>query len=76
MTHEDRTGIGGEPRGGPSIDQRLPDATSIPEYDDVEESMAPPMRDAVPHWHQGDYVTSGDDEPMPDARGHFHDEEG
>lgn len=64
MTHEQHTGIGGEPRGGPQIDRRLPDATEVPEYDDVEDSLY-----QVHHFE--DHA-----EPMPDARGNLYDEEG
>lgn len=47
MTHEDRVGIGGEPRGGPQIDRRLPDATDIPEYSNVEQSLASPLTEDI-----------------------------
>jgi hypothetical protein len=48
MTHEKRAGLGGEPPDGPEHDARLPDASEIPEYDDVDASMAPPLLDVTP----------------------------
>lgn len=41
MTHEHLPND--EAQEGPEHDQRLPDATSLPEFSDVEESLAPPL---------------------------------
>lgn len=47
MTHERHKGLGSEPPDGPQNDQRLPNAESVPEYSDVERSLAPPMIDVT-----------------------------
>jgi hypothetical protein len=45
VTHEHVVGIGGEPPNGPQSDRRLPYATDIPIFEDVEDSLAPPIVD-------------------------------
>lgn len=71
MTHEQHTGIGGEPRGGPATDQRLPDARDIMEYSDVEgslhqvhhfEDIELPSRPVQSFWagEEGDETWGGD----------------
>ncbi len=42
MTHEHKHDL--EPHGGPQNMTGLPDARDIPEYTDVEESMAPKLQ--------------------------------
>lgn len=41
MTHEHRPSA--EHNHGPEHDDSLPDALDIPEYEDVEDSLAPPL---------------------------------